>query len=477
MRKIIIITQFCILANIAFGQQYPYFSQHFLNPYVYNPAALGNSGYNELNLTYRQQWLGISDAPVTQAFNFQYPTSKNLSFGVNFYNDKTILLNTSALAFGLAYKVSFSNDQFVKFGLSSGVGFNSFDMDKADHQDDPAIKDVLDKTSFLTGQFGIYYVSKGLKIGFSLPQLYKYNTIDTASFQKVSITQLDDYIITASYRFNLGASKLGMEPFAMYRKSEQSPVVFETGAMLDYSDLFWIGGSYRKNYGGTGFVGINIQKNISFAYAYEFAGGQKVGLGNGSHEFNIKFRFGKNKQDNKLLSSRNKTLETIAYNPSKKKPKLNTAPAYSSVKPKPGNKSAKSKKVKQKKIDNEDMNVNNENLIESENSEGFVVESVQEEQASIFEGNLPDPNLNKPKPDFAPGFYVVLGAFEIYDNAISFSELLKKKGITVKYGYVLERGLYYVYTMKTQDFDQARQVQDQFTQLNDFRDAWVFDVK
>lgn len=476
MRKFIIIAHLCIIANLAFGQQYPYFSQYLLNPYVYNPAAMGNSGYNELNLTYRQQWIGISDAPVTQAFNFQYPSGRNLSFGANFYHDKTILLNTSALAFGVAYKVSLDNDQFIKFGLSSGVGFNNFDLDEADHKDDPALKNMLDKTSFLTGQFGVYYYAKGLKLGFSLPQLYKYDAIDTDSFQKISITQLDDYILTASYRFNLGASKLGMEPFTMYRKSEQHPVAFEAGAMLDYSDLFWVGGSYRKDYGGTGFVGFNIQKNISFGYAYEFAGGQKVGLGNGSHELNLKFRFGEKRQNNKLLTS-NKALETVAYSSNKKKPKLTAAPAYSSIKPKPSKNNSKLKKAKQPKIEKEKDNVKNDDMLVKESSKDFVEVQVQEEQASISNENIPDPNLNKPKPDFAPGFYVVLGAFEIYDNAISFSFLLKKMGIEVKYGYVVERGLYYVYTMKTDDFDEARQVQDQFTQLKDFRDAWVFDVK
>ncbi len=50
----------------------------------------------------------------------------------------------------------------------------------------------------------------------------------------------------------------------MYRKSEMLPSIIEAGGMLDYNDLFWIGGSYRKDYGGTGYVGVNIKKNIIF---------------------------------------------------------------------------------------------------------------------------------------------------------------------------------------------------------------------
>ena len=114
MKKIIVLAQMLVLCIAAYGQQYPYFSQYFLNPYLYNPAALGNSGYNEINLTYRQQWLGINDAPTTQAFNFQYPTKKNISVGLNFYSDQAVLLNTSALTFGFAYRGKYFRWSFCK---------------------------------------------------------------------------------------------------------------------------------------------------------------------------------------------------------------------------------------------------------------------------------------------------------------------------------------------------------------------------
>ena len=300
MKKLIVFAQIVFLAISAYGQQYPIFSQYFLNPYLYNPAAIGNSGFNELNFTYRQQWMGINDAPTTQAFNFQYPTKNSISLGVNFYHDKTILLNSSSLTFGIAYQASISDDHYIKFGLSSGIGLNNFALDEVDNPDDPALQSVLDQTTFLSGQFGIFYKLKGLKLGFSLPQLYKYSAIDTVEFQKITVDQLDNYILTASYRFYLGASSLSIEPFGMYRKSEQLPSIIEAGAMLDYKDLFWVGGSYRKDYGTTAYVGLNIMKNMSFAYAYEFSGGQQVSLGNGGHEINFKVRFGKNKRQKQV---------------------------------------------------------------------------------------------------------------------------------------------------------------------------------
>ena len=437
MKKIIVLVPILLLAISTYGQQYPIFNQYFQNPYLYNPAAIGNSGYNELNLSYRQQWLGINDAPTTQAFDFQFPTGKKVSIGTQFYHDKTVLLNSSALTFGLAYQVSIANDHFIKFGLSTGIGVNNFALDEVHNPNDPALRDVLDKTTFLSGQFGIWYELNGLKLGFSLPQLYKYSAIDTTNFQKVTIGQLDDYIITASYKFNLGVSKMSLEPFGMYRKSERLPAILEAGAMLDYKDLLWAGGSYRMDYGATAYVGFNLTKNISFAYAYEFAGGQQVNLGNGGHELNFKVRFGKNKHK--------KQREMLAV----------AVPATDEV-----------------------QTLANEEL-EEESAE--VQSPIEEGSIEIEEIDTrkteEDPNFNKPKPVFAPGYHVVLGAFDIYDNAIIFTEVLHKKGFEVDYGYNEEKSLYYVYYLNTQDFSRADKVKNEFKQLGDFKDAWVYDVR
>ncbi len=470
MKKFIVLAQLLLgMTIISYGQQYPYFNQYFLNPYLYNPATLGNSGFNELNFTYRQQWLGINDAPTTQAFNFQYPTKNNISLGVNFYHDKTILLNTSALALGFAYRVPFSDRHFLKFGLSGGVGFNNFELDKVDNPNDPAIIDVLSQTTFLTGQFGIHYQLGGLKVGFSLPQLFKYSAIDTVEFQKVTIDQLNNFIVTVSYRFRFAEGRIGLEPFALYRKNELLPATIEGGAMFDYNNVFWVGGTYRKDYGPTAYIGFNILENISFGYAYEFAGGQYMSFGNGSHEFNLKIHFGKNKHktEKPMVSYaepvgpvivQESAIEPQTTQETKQKP---TSPVVDTEEIATSGTSA---------IIAEFENEKNEEVIEETDDEDLLIGDMDEEEA-------PDPNYNKPKPAFAPGYYVVLGAFEIYENAVMFKDLLNSQGLETEYGYVEDRGLYYVYNLHTLNEEEAVRLQAQFMQLKDFKDAWVYEVR
>lgn len=459
------------IAVCGFGQQYPYYSQYFLNPYLYNPATIGNSGYTELNFNYRKQWLGISDAPTTQSFNLQIPGNKSLSYGLNFYNDKTVLLSSSALTLGLAYQATLGDDHFLKFGLSSGVGFNNFDLANVDNPEDPALKGVLDQTTFLSGQFGAFYQYKNLKLGFSLPQLYKYSAIDTSSFQKITIDQLDNYILTASYHLNMGAGGLSVEPYVMYRKSEALPSIIEGGAIMDYKDIFWLGGSYRKDYGGTGFVGFNIKKNLSFSYAYEFAGGQNMSFGNGSHEVNFKFRFGKNKHKKAaptMLAQSSKPSEQLAP------VVVNESKPFSAYK-KPVEEESVSESFK-KEIDKVEEVAKPEPVSPAVHEEVEESKPVIEEAPEPIEKEETDPNINKPKPEFSPGYYIVLGAFEIYENAVDYTDHLNQKGIKAKYGYVSGRGLYYVYNLKFDNEAQAKSISNNFRKVDEFKDAWVYPV-
>ena len=60
-----------LLLTNAFGQQLPVYSQYMMNMFLINPAIAGADGYTSVNLTAREQWLGLPDSPSTQALSFQ----------------------------------------------------------------------------------------------------------------------------------------------------------------------------------------------------------------------------------------------------------------------------------------------------------------------------------------------------------------------------------------------------------------------
>ena len=73
MKKIIKLTVLLIVSTIAnlTAQQLPLFSQYMFNTFLINPAAAGLDGYTAVNITAREQWLGLKDSPKTHILSGQ----------------------------------------------------------------------------------------------------------------------------------------------------------------------------------------------------------------------------------------------------------------------------------------------------------------------------------------------------------------------------------------------------------------------
>ena len=69
----------CFCPALQCAQQETIFSlyRHHLN--IQNPAAVGLAQSSAINLRIRSQWLGVEDAPETQAITFFAPNKKSLS--------------------------------------------------------------------------------------------------------------------------------------------------------------------------------------------------------------------------------------------------------------------------------------------------------------------------------------------------------------------------------------------------------------
>jgi len=78
-------------------------------------------------------------------------------------------------------------------------------------------------------------------------------------------------------------------------------------------------------------------------------------------------------------------------------------------------------------------------------------------------------------PDLKTGMYLVLGAFQIPENAIKYAKSIKVKGLSPDIGRNSSTGLYYVYAYKTQDdLEYVRSKRTEFRASNKFYDAWIY---
>lgn len=71
-------------------------------------------------------------------------------------------------------------------------------------------------------------------------------------------------------------------------------------------------------------------------------------------------------------------------------------------------------------------------------------------------------------------YYVVIGGFAVESNAQKFTGYVRSHRYDASYDYNSERKLSYVYTLKTQNKDEAFDMTRELQLSSEFKDAWVF---
>ncbi|MFY0632049.1 MAG: PorP/SprF family type IX secretion system membrane protein, partial [Flavobacteriaceae bacterium] len=109
MRKsiiaIITITFALLVSSKAEAQQDPNFTLYNFNMNIINPAFAGIKDSPELNLVYRNQFLGIDDSPRTISLAYSRPLAKNLGIGISVINDQVFVLSQTDIAADISYKL------------------------------------------------------------------------------------------------------------------------------------------------------------------------------------------------------------------------------------------------------------------------------------------------------------------------------------------------------------------------------------
>jgi hypothetical protein len=123
-----------------------------------------------------------------------------------------------------------------------------------------------------------------------------------------------------SYKWEISEERFAIEPFMIYYYTKDLPGQFEAIGLIHLMDVFWIGASYRQDYGTTGFIGLNIKDNFKFGYAYEFFNVAPATFNNGTHDLQLALILGKKKKKGKvnLIQKRRNMLRSMGQLPSQK---------------------------------------------------------------------------------------------------------------------------------------------------------------
>jgi type IX secretion system PorP/SprF family membrane protein len=318
----------CFLFTAAANaQQYPIYSQYAFNAFLLNPAVAGHEGYTALNLTVREQWVGLKDAPSTYAITGQTRLLKNsfISRSKSVRHRKRVMSRSGRVGFG-GYIFNDVNGAFSRLGfqgtyayhltlrrsqLSLGVSLSTFrykvDRDKIRLEDmtDETYQSILvdDKRYITDGNAGIYYSNRYIFAGASVQNLFesffKFNNREGAGFKLER-----QYLMMAGYRFDL-IDFLFIEPSFLLKVSELSIVQTDINVKCYYKEDYWGGISYRTGSGsrvsqetiaGKGssliFMGGARVDKFYFGYSFDYTFSSISKRTYGSHELMIAVKFG-----------------------------------------------------------------------------------------------------------------------------------------------------------------------------------------
>jgi type IX secretion system PorP/SprF family membrane protein len=289
---------FCILfsGTWAYAQEAPLYSQYFSNPYLYNPSFAGTDGHPVLFLTHRRQWAGIEGAPTAYAISYHGPVSKVMAIGAHIRTESRGVLRSSLAMGSLAYVAHFSDKHFLRMGLSAGVSHHTADFSEATEAQRPYLANWASNAVRFEAAFGINYHLKNFNLGLALPHLTEQKVLGSETQGMFTFSPLDQWVATASYFAELTPDKLALEPLLVVQKVGEQKTRLEAGAVLYMNKALWAGATYRHQYGITALAGVNIKQGISFGYAYEIAHAYTGSWLQSTHELQLKFKLGAEKE-------------------------------------------------------------------------------------------------------------------------------------------------------------------------------------
>ena len=317
------ITALVILSFIfgeAFSQQTPMYSQYIMNGFLINPSLAGRDGYTSANLTVKEQWVGMPQAPSTYAASFQTrilqtsyiskattvkkdiarPTKGGkVGVGGNIFNDNNGIMRRTGFQAAYAYHIPIGvqPEDNVSNNLAFGLAFTGYqhfiDLKGLNYNQDDPLLNSLDRSVFITDfNFGASYTTAKYYAGFSMTNLLRGNLVfgnkDTVNVRN----ELGHFFITGGVKIPVNTDWL-FEPSGFIKASDMffKSVQMDITGRMYYKEDYWAGLSYRTKDALILLLGLSYDK-FYFAYAYDYPLTDIRSRTFGSHEFSLAVKFG-----------------------------------------------------------------------------------------------------------------------------------------------------------------------------------------
>ncbi len=292
-----------LLISDLFAQQDAQYTQYMYNTISVNPAYAGSRDAISIAGLYRDQWVGIGGAPVTQTLSIHSPlgVSNRVGVGMSVVNDKIGPTQETYIDIDVSYTIKTSDQGQLAFGVKGGghlLDVNFDDLNRYTNRDVLLDTNIDNKFSPNVG-VGVYYHTNTLYLGLSAPNLletqhFNENSNDNTASSFLAEERINYYFI-AGYVFNLSES-LKFKPAGLVKAVSGSPLQVDVSSNFLLYDKFTLGVAYRWDAALSAIAGFQVSDAISLGFAYDW---ETTDLGNtefnsGSYEFFLRFEIFKN---------------------------------------------------------------------------------------------------------------------------------------------------------------------------------------
>ncbi len=312
---------FLLIANFAGAQQRPYYTQYLQNMEIINPALTGMYKAVNVKMGFRNQWIGIRDAPKTGYLTAStplnldgnmliagsadygieepytksdkdsyYSSDNHHGVGVSFINDNTGPINRTTANLTYAYHLMLGDMANLSFGVGAGISRIGLNTDELifENPNDPVITtgEVINFTPDVN--LGFYLYGSQFFLGGSMQQVVK----QKLSFNDISdkSAEVSHYFLTGGYRFFVGED-ISFTPSVMAKYVAPFPLSYDLNLKVSFRNNFWLGGSFRRKDAFSVLAGFTINKMLDAGFAFDSNISPIKTINSGSHEFVLGLKF------------------------------------------------------------------------------------------------------------------------------------------------------------------------------------------
>jgi type IX secretion system PorP/SprF family membrane protein len=312
-----------IILSFFFGaaqaQQFPIYSQYIMNGFLINPSFAGHDGYTTINITAREQWVGMGQAPSTYAASFQTRILKNsyimksttvrrkvvkptkggkVGLGGYVFNDRNGIMRRTGLQVAYAYHISLGETEGsannLAFGLAGTLYQYAIDLngDLYLHDVDDEFLNNYDRSVFIPDfNFGTSYTTSKYYVGFAMTNILR-GSLLFANDSDSRRTELGHYFLTGGIKFPLNPNWT-LEPSALIKSSDilLKSIQMDITGRIYFKEDYWAGLSFRTNDALIMMLGLKYDR-FYFAYAFDFTLTDIRKQSLGTHELTLVVKFG-----------------------------------------------------------------------------------------------------------------------------------------------------------------------------------------